>query len=176
MRQKRSHIVKRKDLRSSLNDFVIRILIFTSKRKHIFIVRLHLFADLYFSNKDEISRDRLADADVIVFGGPRDPFTAAEFAELKAWLNGGGRAMIMLGDGGEKHVDSNMNYLLEEYVLLLLLLILFDLNFFVNRFGMTINADSVIRSVYYKYLHPKEVFICEGVLVPDLIRKKVYSI
>ena len=41
------------------------------------------------------------------------------------------------------------------------------------RFGTTVNADSVLRSVYYKYLHPKEVFIAEGVLVPDIARKKV---
>ncbi len=41
------------------------------------------------------------------------------------------------------------------------------------RYGMSINNDSVMRSVYYKYIHPKEVFIAEGTLVPDLIRKKV---
>ena len=40
------------------------------------------------------------------------------------------------------------------------------------RFGMSVNADSVLRSVYYKYVHPKEVFIAEGVLVPDIARKK----
>ena len=38
---------------------------------------------------------------------------------------------------------------------------------------MSINSDSVLRSVFYKYMHPKEVFIAEGTLVPDLIRKKV---
>ena len=38
---------------------------------------------------------------------------------------------------------------------------------------MSVNNDSVMRSVYYKYIHPKEVFIAEGTLVPDLIRKKV---
>ena len=37
---------------------------------------------------------------------------------------------------------------------------------------MSVNADSVLRSVYYKYVHPKEVFIAEGVLVPDIARKK----
>jgi hypothetical protein len=41
------------------------------------------------------------------------------------------------------------------------------------RYGMSINNDSVVRSVFYKYMHPKEVFIAEGILVPDLIRKKV---
>jgi hypothetical protein len=38
---------------------------------------------------------------------------------------------------------------------------------------MSVNNDSVTRSAYYKYLHPKEVFIAEGVLVPDIARKKV---
>jgi hypothetical protein len=38
--------------------------------------------------------------------------------------------------------------------------------------GMSVNADSVLRSVYYKYVHPKEVFIAEGILVPDIARKK----
>ena len=38
---------------------------------------------------------------------------------------------------------------------------------------MSINNDSVMRSVFYKYMHPKEVYIAEGTLVPDLIRKKV---
>jgi len=29
-----------------------------------------------------------------------------------------------------------------------------------------------MRQIYYKYLHPKEVFIGEGILVPDMARKK----
>jgi hypothetical protein len=40
-------------------------------------------------------------------------------------------------------------------------------------YGISCNNDSVLRSVFYKYLHPKEVFISEGVLVPDIARKKV---
>ena len=105
------------------------------------------------ANKDEVSRDRLAEADLLVFGGPSEPFTSAEFDELKAYLHGGGRALVMMGDGGEKQSGTNMNYLLEE-------------------FGMSVNPDSVLRSVYYKYVHPKEVFISDGVLVPDILRKK----
>ncbi len=38
---------------------------------------------------------------------------------------------------------------------------------------MSANSDSVTRSAYYKYHHPKEVFIADGVLVPDIARKKV---
>jgi intraflagellar transport protein 52 len=105
----------------------------------------------FASNKEEISSDSFADADVVVFGGPREPFTVGEFKEIKNLLATGGRVLIMVGEGGEK---SNINYLLEEY-------------------GMSVNNDSVTRSAYYKYLHPKEVFIGDGVLVPDIIRKKV---
>jgi len=67
------------------------------------------------ANKDEVSRDRLAEADLLVFGGPSEPFTSAEFDELKAYLHGGGRALVMMGDGGEKQSGTNMNYLLEEF-------------------------------------------------------------
>jgi hypothetical protein len=42
-------------------------------------------------------------------------------------------------------------------------------------FGINLNSDSVMRSVFYKYLHPKEVFIAESVIVPDLARKKVMN-
>lgn len=55
----------------------------------------------------------------MIFGGPRDLFSVAEFKELKDWLNNGGRALVLLGDGGEKVTGCNLNYLLEEYVFLL---------------------------------------------------------
>ena len=47
------------------------------------------------------------------------------------------------------------------------------LNLCLCRKGISFNSDSVMRSVYYKYLHPKEVFVADGILVPDLARKKV---
>lgn len=104
-------------------------------------------------NKEEISKEKLSEADLFVFGGCREPFTKSEFDDLEAWLNGGGRALFLMGDGGEEKTDSNLNYLLEKK-------------------GISFNNDSVMRSVYYKYLHPKEVYIADGVLVPDLARKK----
>jgi intraflagellar transport protein 52 len=51
---------------------------------------------------------------LVVFGGPREPFSKTEFNDLKVWLQGGGRALVMLSDGGEKNSGTNMNYLLEE--------------------------------------------------------------
>lgn len=105
------------------------------------------------TNKDEVSRDRLTEFGLIIFGGPREGFTPNEFSDLKAWLNAGGRALFMLNDGGEKASGCNLNRFLEDY-------------------GVCNNSDSVLRSVHYKYYHPKEVFISDGVLVPDISRKK----
>mmetsp|Transcript_26374 Transcript_26374/g.39129 ORF Transcript_26374/g.39129 Transcript_26374/m.39129 type:complete len:597 (+) Transcript_26374:53-1843(+) len=105
------------------------------------------------ANKEEISRDALADASLIVFGAPREEFTATEIADLTQWLNGGGRILMMATDGGDFEENSNLKSFLESY-------------------GVSCNNDSVMRSVYYKYLHPKEVFIADGILVPDLIKKK----
>jgi len=65
-------------------------------------------------NKDEVSRDRLCEAQLVVFGGSREPFSTVEFEDLKAWLNNGGRALVMFADGGEKASGCNFNYLLEE--------------------------------------------------------------
>lgn len=109
------------------------------------------------TNKDEILKDRLEEADMAIFGGPREPFSDVEFDEMKQWLHSGGRALVLLADGGEKVGGSNINAFIRDY-------------------GISVNNDSVMRSAYYKYLHPKEVFISEGILVPDLIRKKNSSV
>lgn len=89
----------------------------------------------------------------MVFGCPREGFSAPEFEDLKTWLNAGGRALIMLAETDKQETLGNMNTFLEQY-------------------GVTANNDSVMRSVFYKYHHPKEDFIAEGVLVPDFIRNK----
>lgn len=80
----------------------------------LYVIRSLRIINCIYSNKDEISQDRLADANLLVFGGPREPFSVADFNVLKAWLGNGGRALILLGDGGESASGCNMNYLLEE--------------------------------------------------------------
>eukprot|EP01135_Chromosphaera_perkinsii_P004724 Nk52_evm35s294 gene=Nk52_evmTU35s294 len=95
--------------------------------------------------KDEISRERLSEADLVIFGGPREKFSVGEFDAIQQYMAGGGNVMIMIGEGGETRFNTNINYLLEE-------------------FGMMVNSDAVVRSVYYKYFHPKEALISQGVL------------
>jgi len=104
------------------------------------------------SNKDDISSETLEEADLLVFGGPREAFTEQECTDLKAWLDGGGRMLFLVADT-DKNTSCNHADLFSDM-------------------GITVNDDSVMRQVYYKYLHPKEVFIAEGVLIPDMARKK----
>ena len=39
-----------------------------------------------------------------------------------------------------------------------------------EQIGISVNTDSVIRKTYFKYLHPKEAFIENGILNQELVR------
>ena len=41
---------------------------------------------------------------------------------------------------------------------------------FFNKFGLKLKNNSILRCNYYKYFHPKEVLINNGVLHEDFIR------
>jgi len=102
-------------------------------------------------NKDTISLERLKEAHLVVFPGPREMFSSDEFTAIKSYITAGGGVLFMLGEGGEVKCNTNVNYLLEE-------------------FGIMINNDAVMRTTYYKYLHPKEAFISNGILCEDVVR------
>eukprot|EP00164_Ancoracysta_twista_P002160 GFYU01002852.1.p1 GENE.GFYU01002852.1~~GFYU01002852.1.p1 ORF type:complete len:441 (+),score=122.35 GFYU01002852.1:170-1492(+) len=85
------------------------------------------------------------EASVLVLPGPREMFSTSEFETLKEFLNNGGSILVTLGEGGEKRYGTNINYFLEE-------------------FGINVNNDCVVRTVYYKYPHPKEVQVSHGVV------------
>lgn len=104
-----------------------------------------LFKVEKLQTRDDLTYENLRTASIVVFGGPKERFTNAEFDILKKYLRNGGSLLVMLGEGGEARSGTNINYLLEE-------------------FGISINKDSVVRTVHYKYLHPKEVLISDGVL------------
>ncbi|XP_067126224.1 intraflagellar transport protein 52 homolog [Centruroides vittatus] len=98
-----------------------------------------------FSNKEEISMQVLSQTAVFVLPGPREKFTEIEFNNLRKFLDSGGSLFVLMGEGGEKKFQTNINFLLEEY-------------------GIMVNSDSVVRTVYYKYFHPKEALVSNGVL------------
>uniref|UniRef100_A0A8D0P4G4 Intraflagellar transport 52 n=1 Tax=Sus scrofa TaxID=9823 RepID=A0A8D0P4G4_PIG len=103
------------------------------------------------SLKDEITSEKLIGVKLWITAGPREKFTAAEFEVLKKYLDGGGDILVMLGEGGESRFDTNINFLLEEY-------------------GIMVNNDAVVRNVYYKYFHPKEALVSDGVLNREISR------
>uniref|UniRef100_A0A3P9PWU6 Intraflagellar transport 52 homolog (Chlamydomonas) n=1 Tax=Poecilia reticulata TaxID=8081 RepID=A0A3P9PWU6_POERE len=92
--------------------------------------------------KEELSVEKLKGVKLWITAGPREKFTASEV--LKHYLDGGGNMLVMLGEGGEMKYDTNINFLLEE-------------------FGIMVNS-AVVRNVYYKYFHPKEALVSNGVL------------
>uniref|UniRef100_A0A8D1JLB7 IFT52 GIFT domain-containing protein n=1 Tax=Sus scrofa TaxID=9823 RepID=A0A8D1JLB7_PIG len=102
-------------------------------------------------SKDEITSEKLIGVKLWITAGPREKFTAAEFEVLKKYLDGGGDILVMLGEGGESRFDTNINFLLEEY-------------------GIMVNNDAVVRNVYYKYFHPKEALVSDGVLNREISR------
>ncbi|ESP05451.1 hypothetical protein LOTGIDRAFT_181293, partial [Lottia gigantea] len=96
-------------------------------------------------NKEEITEEKLSQARVFVTVGPREKFSALEFDAIKKYLENGGSVLILVGEGGESKFDTNINFLLEEY-------------------GIMVNSDAVVRTSYFKYFHPKEALIANGVL------------
>ncbi len=65
-------------------------------------------------NKEEVNSS-ISEARLIIFGGPKLPFTEAEFQTLQSYINNGGAVLVMLGEGGEQKSGTNINYLLEQY-------------------------------------------------------------
>jgi hypothetical protein len=71
-------------------------------------------------------------------------------AALKKYVEDGGSLFVATGDcKDDPDISSNLNALLKD-------------------FGIKVNNDSVIRTVYYKYHHPKQAFINDG-----LVNKKI---
>lgn len=59
--------------------------------------------------------------------------------------------MIVMSEGGENKLQTNINAMLEQV-------------------GISCNTDSVIRKSFYKYLHPKEAYVGNGILNKELVR------
>ncbi|XP_030634369.1 intraflagellar transport protein 52 homolog isoform X1 [Chanos chanos] len=103
------------------------------------------------SIKEELTLEKLLGVKLWITAGPREKFTASELEVLKQYLDSGGEILVMLGEGGEMKYDTNINFLLEEY-------------------GIMVNNDAVVRNVYYKYFHPKEALVSNGVLNREISR------
>ena len=95
--------------------------------------------------------DLLASSHLLLIGAPKLPFTGQELQNIKKYVEAGGSCLIIMQEGGESKLDTNINALLEQI-------------------GISVNSDSVIRKHFFKYLHPKEAFVGNGCLNKDLVR------
>lgn len=88
---------------------------------------------------------------MIIFSHPQNQFSEEDISVLNEYIENGGSVLVMAGEGGDKKSRGNLNE-------------------FLSKFGIILNNNSVIRSNYYKYYHPKEVLISNGVIQEDFIR------
>jgi intraflagellar transport protein 52 len=99
-----------------------------------------------FTNREDITLEKLIANRIFVSIGPQKKFTSSEIEALKSYVNThNGSLLILLTEGGESKSNTNINYLLEE-------------------FGIFINNDAIVRTTYYKYFNPKEALVSDGVL------------
>eukprot|EP00891_Asterochloris_glomerata_P008218 jgi/Astpho2/8218/e_gw1.00122.65.1_t len=96
-------------------------------------------------SRDQFTLKGLSEADVVVFGCPKQKFTNSEFSLLKQYIMEGGAVLVLLAEGGEARTGTNINFLLEE-------------------FGMMVDSNCVIAASHHKYMHPKEVLVTDGLL------------
>eukprot|EP00756_Hemistasia_phaeocysticola_P018711 Hpha_TRINITY_DN15613_c1_g4::TRINITY_DN15613_c1_g4_i1::g.100127::m.100127/K19681/IFT52; intraflagellar transport protein 52 len=109
-------------------------------------------------NKEQVSEEKLGQAHCNCFLGSRDRFENHEIEAIRRNLQDGGSVLIALGEGGDQgqwaqttgsdfaNGACNLNKVVEE----------------ITGGAISINNDCVVRTVYYKYFHPKEVHIGDG--------------
>ncbi|KAF5304820.1 hypothetical protein FQR65_LT07837 [Abscondita terminalis] len=105
-------------------------------------------------NKEEVTQELLQNCSIFILPGCRSPFNENEIEVMKAYLENGGKLLILLY---ESSVDdtSNVNILLEQY-------------------GITPNMDCIIRTHYYKYFHPKECYVEDSTINETLANQKMH--
>jgi len=102
-------------------------------------------------NKDVIEESILRNYRLFVTAGPKKPFSASEIEVIREFVFESAKSvLIMLGEGGESESKTNVNALLED-------------------FGISINSDVVVRTQFFKYFHPKECYVSNGVLNRGLV-------
>lgn len=66
-------------------------------------------------NTEELSQEFLSTGKVLILAGPKNKFTELEMNSIRTFINSGGNVLVMLGEGGEKKSNTNINFLLEEF-------------------------------------------------------------
>ncbi|XP_065167759.1 intraflagellar transport protein 52 homolog [Atheta coriaria] len=103
-------------------------------------------------NKEEISSQLLKNCSLLILPGPQGQFEESEINAMRGYLREGGRMLVLLAESSQDDTG-NINILLEEY-------------------GIYVNMDSLIRTHYYKYFHPKECYIADATVNTALYANK----
>ena len=141
-----------------------------SLRKLLRRLRAHYAVEAGTTGREEpLTPGALRGHNLVVIGGPvRAPLGNAEIAAARAFVEAGG-ALLCLGEGAEggevigrceragRGVDVADDTDEEDRSERSL-----DMNELLRPYGIRVNADVVVRTVFYKYLHPKEAFVSKG--------------
>lgn len=67
------------------------------------------------NTKDNLTIESLTSSRLVVLVGPQEKYNEAEFNALRQFVDQGGNLLVLLGEGGEQQFNTNINFLLEEY-------------------------------------------------------------
>ena len=101
--------------------------------------------------KKDFVLDKIKQSSIFVIGGAKSNFNPQELDILRQFLEEGGSMLIFQGEGGDAKYNTNLNEFLKDY-------------------GITFHGDSVVRTSYFKYPHPKECFIDTMKVHPEFLR------
>lgn len=118
----------------------------------IFHRKLKLYSKVLV-NKDEITSQLLQNCSVFIIPVAQLPFEESEINSLKNFIFEGGRIMVLLNEGNAND-KCNINILLEH-------------------FGIIPHLDSLIRTHYYKYFHPKECYVDDCKVTTSLNKERL---
>lgn len=110
-----------------------------------FYRRLQSLYKVEIDKESELNSDRLQDISLIILSAANKEFDSHEIRSLCNYVENGGNLLIFGTEGTEK----DNNELKQKY-----------LNNLINKFGIHLNYDSLIRMIYSEsYFHPKEAKI-----------------
>jgi len=101
--------------------------------------------------KKEFKLEKIRKASLFVIGEPKSLFTPEEINILRQYLEEGGNLLIIEGEQGDTKNNTNLNDFLKDY-------------------GLAFHGDSVVRTAFYKYFHPKQCFIDTLTVHPGFLR------
>jgi intraflagellar transport protein 52 len=55
----------------------------------------------------------MAETNLVLLGAPRAPFTGKELQDIRQYIEAGGSVLVIMNEGGETKMNTNINAMLE---------------------------------------------------------------